>query len=94
MCREKLWEAFWDPLGVIWETLRGHLGSIGRHFADNGWPRLSFWRHWVAKVVNLVPLGACSCHEGRVEKPGTFSGNNNVVTGEKNRRDKARKVCL
>ena len=81
----------WWPKVTILVTMGGQSG----HFGAPWWPKVTilatmggqsgqFGAHWWPKVAKRV----------KKEKPGTFSGNNNVVTGEKNRRDKARKVWL
>ena len=85
-----LWASGW-PKGTILATMGGQSG----HFGAPWWPKVTilvtmggqsghFGAHWWPKVAKRV----------KKEKPGTFSGNNNVVTGEKNRRAKARKVWL
>ena len=72
---------FGRPFGVQWVARGVSRKPFWRQWMAKVVSRRLFWRQWVGKVVILVALGACSCHEGRVEKPGTFSGNNNVVNG-------------
>ena len=74
-----LWASGW-PKGTILATMGGRSG----HFGAPWWPKVTilatmggqsghFGAHWWPKVAKRV----------KKEKPGTSSGNNNVVTGEK-----------